>query len=103
MALLGDRTNRKPTYPNRSLDDLRKLVVPDFEAIGEDALSTLVAAYDRHAADVLLPLPQVDSCDVRRGLDEAVCEALGLDGEFVGSVRRQLGSEPSVTGKRYGG
>ena len=28
--------------------------------------------------------------------------ALGLDGEMVASVRRQLGMEPSVTGRRYG-
>ena len=93
LALLGDRTNRKPTYPNLSLDDLRKLVVPDFNATGEDAVNMLAAAYDRHAEDTLLPLPQMDSCEVRRG----------LDGEFVGVVRRQLGSEPSVTGNRYGG
>lgn len=103
LSYLGNRTNRIPSYPNLSLDDLRKLVVPDFNTIGEDAVNILAAAYDRHAGDTLLPLPQVDSCEVRRGLDEAVCEALGLDGEFVWSVRRQLGSEPSVTGERYGG
>lgn len=103
LSFLGNRTNRIPTYPNLSLDDLRKLVVPDFKAIGEDAVSALAAAYDRYAEDTLLPLPQMDSCEVRRGLDDAVCDALGLDGEFVGSVRHQLGSEPSVTGVRYGG
>ena len=62
----------------------------------------LAAAYDRYADSALLPLPQMDSCEVRRGLDEVVCEALGLDGEVVGAIRRQLGSEPSVTGNRYG-
>ena len=103
LALLGDRTNRVPSYPNLSLDDLRKLVVPDFKAIGEDAVNALAAAYNRYAEDTLLSLPQMDSCEVRRGLDDAVCDALGLDGEFVGTVRRQLGSEPSVTGERYGG
>ena len=60
----------------------------------------LAAAYDRYAEDTLLPLQQMDSCEVRRGLDEAVVGALDLDGEFVGAIRRQLGSEPSVTGKR---
>ncbi len=96
-------TDRKPTHPNLSLDDLRKLIVPDFNAIGDDALSTLAAAYDRHAADVLLPLPQMESCEVRRGLDVDVCAALGMDEEVVEAIRRQLGSEPSVTGARYGG
>lgn len=66
-------------------------------------MSALADTYDRYAEDTLLPLPQMDSCEVRRGLDDAVCAALGLDGEFVGSVRRQLGSEPSVRGERYRG
>ena len=35
LSLLGDRTNKKPTYPNLSIDDLRKLTVPDFTEIGE--------------------------------------------------------------------
>ena len=35
LSLLGDRTNKKPTYPNLSIDDLRKLTVPNFTAIGE--------------------------------------------------------------------
>ena len=78
LVLLGDRTNKKPTYPNLSLDDLRKLVVPDFRAIGEHGVSRLAAAYDRYAESVLLPLPRMGSCEVRRGLDDAVCEALGL-------------------------
>ena len=103
LSLLGDRTNNVPAYPNLSLDDLRKLVVPDFEAIGEDGVGRLAAAYDRYAEDVLLPLPRMGSCEVRRGLDDAVCGALGMDGEFVGVVRGQIAGEPSVRGERYGG
>ncbi len=38
---------------------------------------------------------------VRRALDDAVCGALGLDGERVATIRRNLAAEPSVTGKRY--
>ena len=102
LALLGNRTNRVPSYPRFSIDDLRKLVVPDFEAIGSDAVVQLAAAYDTHAEDVLLPLPQMDADPVRRALDDAVVLALGLDGEMVGTVRRSLAMEPSVTGRRYG-
>ena len=40
---------------------------------------------------------------VRRALDDAVCDALGLDGERVAAIRRNLTAEPSVTGKRYAG
>ena len=101
VAILGDRTNKKPTYPQFSLDDLRKLVVPHFAAIGSDAVVTLAAAYDAHAGDELLPLPQMDNCPVRAALDTAVIDALDLDAETVAAIRRSLAAEPSVTGKRY--
>ena len=103
LALLGDRTNKALSYPHFSLDDLRKLIVPDFSTIGKDAVGKLAAVYDAHATDVLLPLPQLDVDPVRRALDGAVCDALGLDGERVATIRRNLAAEPSVTGKRYAG
>ena len=101
LAILGDRSNKKPTYPNLSLDDLRKLTVPNIGALDSDAVSFLVAAYDRNAHRTLLPLPQMDADPVRRDLDDVVCAALALDAELVSAVRRQLAAEPSVTGKRY--
>ena len=100
---MGDRTNKKPTYPNLSLDDMRKLIVPNFATIGKDAVDKLAAAYDALAERTLLPLPQMDADPVRRALDVAVCDALGLDGERVETIRRNLAAEPSVTGKRYAG
>ena len=103
LALLGDRSNKKPTYPNISIDDMRKLFVPDFAAIGRDAAPVLAAVYDAHAEDTLLPLPQMDDCPVRRALDEAVITTLGLDREMVATIRRSLAIEPSVTGRRYAG
>ncbi len=101
LALLGNRTNKIPSYPHLSLDDLRKLVVPDFAALSDVAIAQLAAAYDAHAADILLPLPQMDGDPARRALDDAVVSALGLDGETVAAVRRSLAMEPSVTGRRY--
>ena len=101
LALLGDRTNKIPARPNLSLDDLRKLIVPDFAALGEDVTRRLSAAYDVQAEQTMLPLPQMDADPVRRDLDDVVCTALGLDGELVSAIRRQLASEPSVTGNRY--
>ncbi len=103
LAMMGDRSNKTPSYPQFSLDDLRKLVVPDFAAIGGDAAAALAKTYDAHAGDVLLPLPQMNNCPVRRALDDAVIAALDLDGEMVATVRRSLAAEPSVTGKRYTG
>ena len=103
LAMLGNRSNRMPTYPRFSIDDMRNYPVPDFAAIGEQAITGLAAAYDRYAAAVLLPLPQLNDCPARQGLDAAVIDALGLDGELVANIRRQLAMEPSVTGQRYAG
>ena len=103
LAILGDRTNKKPSYPQLSMDDLRKLVVPDFAAIGESAVRRLALAYDALCKRVLLPLPQMDDDPVRRELDAAVCAALDIDPERVATIRRHLAAEPSVTGKRYDG
>jgi len=103
LALLGNRTNKILSYPHFSLDDLRKLIVPDFAAIGESAVAKLAAAYDALAERTLLPLPQMDADPARRALDDAVCDALGLDGERVANIRRNLAAEPLVTGKRYAG
>ena len=101
LALLGDRSNKVPSYPQFSLDDLRKVRVPDFSAVGPDAVATLADAYDAHAHDILLPLPQMNQCPVRLSLDEAVTDALDLDWEIVHNIRRTLAEEPSVTGQRY--
>ena len=101
--MLGNRSNKALSYPQFSLDDLRKLIVPNFAAIGKGAAERLAAAYDALAEQALLPLPQMDACPVRRGLDDAVCAALGVDGERVATIRRNLAAEPSVTGKRYAG
>ena len=102
LALLGNRTNKEISYPRFSIDDLRKLTVPDFNAIG-GAAERLAAACDALAEQTMLPLPKMDADPVRRALDAAVCAALGLDGERVGVIRRSLAAEPSVTGKRYAG
>ena len=84
------------------MDDMRKLMVPDFAAIGEAAVTQLAAAYDTHARATLAPLPELDRDPVRHALDAAVVSALGLDGEVIATIRRSLAAEPSVTGRRYG-
>ena len=45
----------------------------------------------------LLPFPRMDEDPVRRQIDEAVTQALGLDPEWVATIRRELSREPSVT------
>ena len=103
LAVLGGRTNRKPTYPRFSIDDMREFPIPDFAALGPETVTGLAAAYDQYADAALRPLPQMNNCPVRQGLDAAVVAALGLDAEEVDGIRRQLAMEPSVTGRRYAG
>ncbi len=103
LSILGDRSNKTPSYPSISIDDMRKLTAPDLAAIGGDAAAQLAAAYDAHAGDILLPLPQMNDCPIRRALDDAVITALDLDREMVATLRRSLAAEPSVTGRRYAG
>ena len=101
LALLGNRSIRIPSYSQFSLDNLRNLIVPGFDEKESESLRLLSEAYDSNSEASFLPLQQMDSCNTRRALDDAVCAALGLDAELVSTVRRQLAAEPSVTGKRY--
>ncbi len=103
LAMLGGRSNTKPTYPKFSMADLRKIPVPDFAALGEPAALRLAAEYDALCEQTLLPLPRMDADPARAALDAAVCEALGIDAELVATIRRHLAAEPSVTGRRYAG
>ena len=103
LALLGNRSNRAPSYPNISIDDMRKLLIPDFAAVGPPAAEALAAAYDDLCEKTLLPLPQMNADPVRAALDGAVCAALGVDPNRAADIRRRIAAEPSVTGKRYAG
>ena len=48
-AMLVNRSNKAPTYPRFSLNDLRGLRVPDFGILGELAEEKLAGAYDELA------------------------------------------------------
>ena len=43
----------------------------------------------------------MQECETRQALDAVVIAALGIDEEIVATIRRELTSEPSVTGRRY--
>ena len=103
LALLGDRENRVLSYPQFALDTLRSLPVPDFRALGEGPRDALAAAFERLKDEPLAPFPMMDEDPVRRAIDEAVTEVLGLDREWVAGIRRELAREPSVTNKRWAG
>ena len=102
LSLLGGRDNRKPSYPQFSLDTLRSLQVPNFNQLTTEARDALATTYDWRQDDILLPLPEMDDDPVRKQLDEAVTAALGLDADWVAQVRLALSEEPSITNRRFG-
>ena len=103
LAVLGGRDNRALAYPQFSLDTLRSIPVPNFAVLGDDARDRLAAAFELLKDEVLLPFPQMNEDPIRKQLDDAVTDALGLDPEWVAQIRRALAEEPSVTNRRYAG
>ena len=101
LAMLGGRSNRKPSYPSLKLATLRLAPVPNFPALGDDARDALADAYETLKNETLLPFPQMNDDPIRRQLDDAVTNALDLDPEWVAQIRRALSEEPSITNKRY--
>ena len=101
LALLGGRDNRKPSYPSFSIDSLRRLPIPDFAAVRNDARDFLSSRFKWLQDEALLPFPQMNDDSARRQIDAAVSEALDLDPEWVALIRRALSEEPSVTNRRY--
>lgn len=101
LALLGGRDNRVPAYPNFSMDTLRSLLVPDWGRLGEAQLSYLTGRFNWLQEATLSPLPDIANDPVRHQIDDAVAEALNMDGDWVSKVRLELSREPSVTDKRF--
>ncbi len=102
LALLGGRDNRVPSYPSFSIDALRSIPVPNFAEIDTGARDFLATRFKWLQEMALLPLPRMNEDPVRKQIDDAVTEALGLDAEWVARIRRELSREPSVTNRRYG-
>jgi len=101
LAILGDRTNKKPTYPQMSMNDLRRVIVPDFYALEASQVTALATAFDTLCNFTLLPLPQIMQDETRGALDRVVIDALDIMPEVVANIRRELSREPSITGKPY--
>ena len=97
LSLLGERDNRVPSYPSFSLDTLRSAPVPDLTALGEAEREMLSGWFDWLQHETLQPFPLMADDPVRAQIDAAVIQELGLDAEWVATIRRQLSREPSVT------
>ena len=101
LSVLGGRTNKVPSYPQWSMDDLRRIPVPDFSALSASQIAALAATYDALCNFTLLPLPQLNEDETRKALDRSVASALDINPEIIAAIRRELAREPSVTGKPY--
>ena len=97
IAFLNTR-QKNLTYPNFSLDGLRTLPVPH---PAHCDIALLAATYDRHANDMLRPLPEIHADPVRHLLDVAAAKAVpGLSGHDVTRWRRSISLEPSVNNRK---
>ena len=101
LALTGNRSMKDMSYSQFSMDDLKRIPVPDFPNMDAARLQILADAYDALCESVLLPLPQIMQDETRQALDDAVIAALDIDREVVANIRRELSREPSITGKPY--
>ena len=101
FGILGDRSNKIPSYPHFSMDDLRRIPMPDFNALAPAQVSALAAGYDGLCGFTLLPLPLILKDETRLALDRIVTRALGIDAALAAALRRELAREPSITGKPY--
>ena len=101
LAILGNRSIKHLSYSQFSLDDLRRIPVPDFVEMDDATVKMIAAAYDDLCDSILLPLPQMNECDTRKKLDDMIVAALGIDAETAAAIRRELTREPSITGRQY--
>ncbi len=101
LAMLGDRTNKIPSYPHFSMDDLRRIPVPDFDKMDKRQVAGMASIYDELSDMAFLPLPQMNECETRKMLDESMTAMLEIGEELVTTIGRELTREPSITGKQY--
>ena len=102
LSLLAARDNRVPSYPSFSLDTLRSLPVPNFAALGAAERDLLNGWFGWLQNETLQPFPKMREDPVRRQIDNAMTKALGLDPEWVATMRGELAREPSVTDRAHG-
>lgn len=91
-----NRRQKKLTYADYSLDQLRSMPVPD---PAKCDLTPLVSAYDRLGHSELEPWPLMTRCPVRAALDRAVADVLAIDAALLADWRERIASEPTISNK----
>lgn len=98
VAVLGMRIPTVLSRPRFSDAGAGDVPVPRLSA-GQEG--TLAGAYDRYAARPIGLFAEPDD-PVRRGIDDAVSQLLGIPDNTMARMRRELAREPMCTGRRYG-
>ena len=91
-----NRRQKKLTYADYSLDQLRSMPVPD--PLKCD-LTPLRDAFRKLGKSALMPWPRIGECPVRKELDAAAGTALGIDPMELIDWRDRIGREPTVSNK----
>ena len=76
--------------------------MPNFAALGAAERDLLSSWFGWLQNETLQPFPQMHEDPVRQQIDDVVIKALGLDPEWVATMRRELAREPSVTDGGHG-
>ena len=95
VSMIGVASPKVLSRPALSLDALRRMPVPD---LSPEICRRLARAFDDHDVGTIGPLKEAASDPLRKKLDDAVADALGIDTETVGGARAELVREPSVNG-----
>ena len=91
-----NRRQKKLTYADYSLDQLRSMPVPDPAKCDLAALSD---AFRKLGGAELLPWPEMEGCLTRSALDDAAAQVLGLDPAEIANWRARIAREPTVSNK----
>ena len=92
-----NRRQKKLTYADYSLDQLRAIPVPDPSKCD---LAPLQDAFRELGKSTLMPWPQMDQCPVRTELDAAAATVLGFDPAEIADWRQRIVREPTVSNRR---
>ena len=95
-----NRRSKKLTYPAFETGHLKTIRLPGPDKVDIDKLVRVFEEIKN------VPLGRLRDCvtdQVRKALDYAVADALGVDRKLTGQWREWLSKEPTITGKRYEG
>ena len=101
LGMMGVRDFKKLGYPNFSIYSIGELPVPDFGDISDKQINAMAKAFDNHSGKELKSLRSMSQCPVRKKIDNAVADALGISHNDMDELRELLPAEPSISNKRY--